>query len=325
MSVPVLSEQIIETLPSPSTACSLRMIACSFAIFCVPKESTIVTIELNASGIAATASATANINALLIFSPRNTFIANKSPQNIRIIIESFFPKTSKLTWSGVCFSEVDFKSPAIFPTSVCIPISVTIAFPRPYVTKLPENSIFARSPSGASVNIVSMFFSTARLSPVRALSSILRLAFSISLPSAGIISPASSSITSPTTSSLAGIWTIVPSRNTFASGPERFFKLCRDCSAFTVCIVPKIALIVITVTITAALSTSPSIPDMIADAIRINTRKSLYCSKKICRMPFFFPSVSSFHPRFSLDLFTCSLVSPDFFPFTLSRTSSTVC
>jgi len=37
------------------------MMAFSFAIFCVPKACTIVTIELNASGIAATASATANI------------------------------------------------------------------------------------------------------------------------------------------------------------------------------------------------------------------------------------------------------------------------
>ena len=51
--------------------------------------------ELKASGIAATASATANINALLIFSPRNTLIANRIPQNIRIRMESFFPKSSR--------------------------------------------------------------------------------------------------------------------------------------------------------------------------------------------------------------------------------------
>ena len=37
------------------------MMAFSFAIFCVPIASTIVTIELSASGIAATAKATANI------------------------------------------------------------------------------------------------------------------------------------------------------------------------------------------------------------------------------------------------------------------------
>ena len=281
--------------------------------------------ELKASGIAATASATANINALLIFSPRNTLIANRIPQNIRIRMESFFPKSSRFAWSGVCFSEVDFRSPAIFPTSVCIPTFVTTALPRPYVTKLPENSIFVRSPSGASSKIMSILFSTARLSPVRALSSTLRLAFSINLPSAGIISPASRRITSPTTSSLAGSCTATPSRNTFASGPASFFKLCRDCSAFTVCTVPKIALIVITITITAALSTSPSIPDITADAIRINTRKSLYCSKKICKILFFFPSASSFHPHFSLDRLTCSSVSPDSLLSTRSRTSSAVC
>ena len=37
------------------------MIAFSFAIFCVPMACTMVTMELSASGIAATASATANI------------------------------------------------------------------------------------------------------------------------------------------------------------------------------------------------------------------------------------------------------------------------
>ena len=314
-----------ETLPRPSTACSFRMIACSFAIFCVPKERTIVTIELNASGIAATASATANMNALLIFSPRNTLIANNIPQNTRIKTDNFFPNSSRLTCNGVCFSEVDFKSPAIFPTSVCIPMSVTTAFPRPYVTKLPEKSILVRSPSGASAKIASKLFSTARLSPVRALSSTLRLAFSISLASAGTMSPASTRITSPTTSSLAGSWIVEPSRSTLACGPASFFKLCRDCSAFTVCTVPRIALIVITIKITAALSASPSIPDMMADAIKISTRKSLYCSRKICGILFFFPSASSFQPHLSRDFPACSLVSPVSLLFTRSRTSFTVC
>ena len=90
-----------------------------------------VTIELKASGIAATASATANRKALPGCSPRNTLRANKIPQKSRIKMESFFPKASRFTWRGVCFSEVDFKSPAIFPTSVCIPMAVTTALPRP--------------------------------------------------------------------------------------------------------------------------------------------------------------------------------------------------
>ena len=46
-----------------STAFKSLMIACSLAIFWVPMAWTMVTMELNASGIAATARATANINA----------------------------------------------------------------------------------------------------------------------------------------------------------------------------------------------------------------------------------------------------------------------
>ena len=50
-----------DTHPRLSTAFSSLMTAFSLAIFCVPIACTIVTIELKASGIAATASATANI------------------------------------------------------------------------------------------------------------------------------------------------------------------------------------------------------------------------------------------------------------------------
>ena len=56
-------KQITETQPRLSTAFKSLTIAFSFAIFCVPIACTIVTIEPSASGIAATASATANINA----------------------------------------------------------------------------------------------------------------------------------------------------------------------------------------------------------------------------------------------------------------------
>ena len=54
------------------------------------------------------------------------------------------------------------------------------------VTKLPEYTIFTRSPSGTSPEIVSIVFSTPRLSPVSALSSTFRLAHSKIRPSAGI-------------------------------------------------------------------------------------------------------------------------------------------
>ena len=177
---------MIETLPRPSTACSFRMIACSFAIFWVPKESTIVTMELSASGIAATASATANRKASPILPPRNTLIPNKIPQKIRIMMESFCPNWSRFTCSGVFFSDVVFNRLAILPTSVSIPIPVTMKEPLPYVTKLPEYTIFVRSPSGTSPSMASVIFSTPRLSPVSALSSTFRLALSNKRPSAGM-------------------------------------------------------------------------------------------------------------------------------------------
>ena len=86
---------------------------------------------------------------------------------------------------------------------------------------------------------------------------------------------------------------------TFASGADSFFRLSSDCSAFTVCMVPRTALMVITTRITTALSTSRSRPDTIAAAIRIMTRKSLYWPRKMCRIVSFFPSASSFRPYFS--------------------------
>ena len=177
----------MDTLPSPSTACSFRTIACSFAIFCVPKERTIVTIELNASGIAATARATAKRNAFPIFSPRKTLIPNKIAQNTRIKMDNFCPNWSRFTCNGVFFSDVVFRRLAILPTSVFIPISVTTKEPLPYVRKLPEYTILIRSPRGtSSCSITSVVFSTPRLSPVNALSSTFMLAHSRIRPSAGI-------------------------------------------------------------------------------------------------------------------------------------------
>ena len=70
----------------------------------------------------------------------------------------FLTKLIQIDLSGVLFSDVVFKRDAIFPTSVSIPIPVTTNFPLPYVTKLPENTMFTRSPSGTSPSIKSMLF-----------------------------------------------------------------------------------------------------------------------------------------------------------------------
>ena len=136
VSVPVLSEQITETEPNPSTACNFRIIACSFAIFCVPNESTMVTMELRASGMAATARAIANIRAFIMLSKFRTSTRNNSNRNTialmtKIAIDSFWPNWSSVRCIGVLRSEAFCINAAIFPTSVSMPTFVTRQTPRP--------------------------------------------------------------------------------------------------------------------------------------------------------------------------------------------------
>ena len=131
VNVPVLSEQMIDTQPSPSTDLIFLIIAFSLAIFWVPKASTIVTIELKASGIAATARATANINASNISVCLYTLKPNTIIQIIKMIVASFLLKSSKVIWRGVFFSLVCSIKVAIFPSSVVIPVFVTTIRARP--------------------------------------------------------------------------------------------------------------------------------------------------------------------------------------------------
>ena len=106
--------------------------ACSLAIFWVPKDSTMVTMELRASGMAATARATAKRKAFITSSPRrNTLTAKRMAQMIKMPMESLRPNWSRLTWRGVFFSSVLFSRAAILPISVCIPVDVTRNRARP--------------------------------------------------------------------------------------------------------------------------------------------------------------------------------------------------
>ena len=99
---------------------------------------TMVTIELKASGIAATARATANINE----SSTGIFLyrlkTNTTALIIIITMASWLPNLSRLTCSGVLFSFVAFISAAILPISVSMPVAVTSTTARPPVTRLPE-------------------------------------------------------------------------------------------------------------------------------------------------------------------------------------------
>ena len=156
--------------------------------------------------------------------------------------------------------------------------------------------MFFRSPRGTSPSISSTSFSTGRLSPVRALSAVFRLAHSSSRPSAHTESPASSTTTSPTVTSRPGIWITWPSRSTLAVGADIWRRLSREAEALTVWTVPRMAFIVMTARMTTVLSTSLSMAEMMAAIIRIITRKSANCSAKIRGMLLRFPSCSSLGP-----------------------------
>ena len=170
VSVPVLSEHITETQPRLSTALSSFMIALSAAIFLVPMACTIVTIEPSASGIAATASATANIRE----SSTGCFWINLNAKTITLItmitMASFLLKLSRLFCNGVLRSPVLFISPAILPISVFMPVPVTTVTALPYVTRLPEYTMFTRSASAVLSKISQSFLSTLADSPVSELS-----------------------------------------------------------------------------------------------------------------------------------------------------------
>ena len=129
--VPVLSEQITETDPNDSTAAKFLIIACSLAIFWVPIACTIVTIELKASGIAATANATANSNASSKGWPRHICNPKIKAQKIKIAVARRDENWSSETCNGVLRSLVSFIKVAILPISVSIPVAVTKTFARP--------------------------------------------------------------------------------------------------------------------------------------------------------------------------------------------------
>ena len=115
------------------------MIACFCAISFVPTERTMVTIDDKASGIAATATAIANINELNIksfkFPPALYPLKTSTPKIIAAIIiiisPNFLPKLSNLTCKGVCLVPALSRSVATLPTSVFIPVAVTAIIPLP--------------------------------------------------------------------------------------------------------------------------------------------------------------------------------------------------
>ena len=89
-----MSVHITLVEPKVSTAGNFLIIDCLFAIVFVPDAKTIVTIEVRASGIAATAIAIANINEFIKSPPLKTSSANISAAKITIATPNFLPKSS---------------------------------------------------------------------------------------------------------------------------------------------------------------------------------------------------------------------------------------
>ena len=133
-------------------------------------------------------------------------------------------------------------------------------------------------------------------SPVKELSLTCSEKFSKIRPSAVTMSPASSNIISPGTTSFESISIFLPSRKTLALGEDSDFNDSSDFSALMCCTVPKIAFRIKTAIITKVLSSSPVKAEITAAIIKIITIKSLNCSKKICNVVFFLPSIKAFLP-----------------------------
>lgn len=101
--------------------------------------------ELNASGIAATAKATANKRHFQRIPTQNTDSKQNAAKD-QNGDRQLFPKESSEVCSGVRFADVLCKRFAILPTSVCMPMSVMTISPRPLVMKLPEKPYFCDRP-----------------------------------------------------------------------------------------------------------------------------------------------------------------------------------
>ena len=122
---------MIDTDPKVSTALISFIIAFSCAKVCEPNDSTIVIIDANASGTAATASAIANIAAppksfeLIYVSPKTTIHRPIMP------IDRFLENSSIDFCNGDLLVVALLSSSEILPISVATPILVTTARPLP--------------------------------------------------------------------------------------------------------------------------------------------------------------------------------------------------
>ena len=131
VSVPVLSEQITDTLPSPSTAGRRRTRAWRLTMRWTPSASEMVTTAGSASGTTATASAMPNRIISSSGWPRKRPIPTMTRITTPAARASTTPRRSSASWSEVRPVSIDASIPAMRPNSVDMPVEVTTARARP--------------------------------------------------------------------------------------------------------------------------------------------------------------------------------------------------
>mmetsp|Transcript_110741 Transcript_110741/g.292439 ORF Transcript_110741/g.292439 Transcript_110741/m.292439 type:complete len:412 (-) Transcript_110741:673-1908(-) len=158
--VPVLSVQMIEALPSVSTAASFLTSTCFFCISVEPNDREIVTQRGMPSGIAATASVTETrimYSQVGLSSSSGSFVWRSRPTmntktHTPIAMPPIFtPRRCRLSCRGVMLPVVSGRQPqvlppslsavimpAILPTSVSMAVRMTMPLPLPLFTSQPE-------------------------------------------------------------------------------------------------------------------------------------------------------------------------------------------
>ncbi|VVC71898.1 Uncharacterised protein [uncultured archaeon] len=214
--VPVLSVQMTSTLPSVSTAESLRTMAFLPASTCTPSAREMVMTMGRPSGMAATACAMArrmrSERPRWLKSVPKTMMAmhRRRMKRLHFSMNAFKRALSGTSPSSVCesFSEMS-------PIWVRMPVANTSALAVPRTTSVSLNTRLNGVKWRASFR-PSARFSAGTVSPVRMDSSTAKFCDSIKRASAFTRSPASKSRMSPGTTSLAAICLGCPSRKTRA-------------------------------------------------------------------------------------------------------------
>ncbi len=132
--MPVLSEQIADVAPSVSVERSRLTIALASASRRVPRERIVVTTAGRPVGIAAIANATATVKTSVKLWPRAMLSTIEVTSARPAIVTSCLVSFSSWIVSGDLDSSWRCSIPEMWPTSVAMPVEVTMNSPAPRVT-----------------------------------------------------------------------------------------------------------------------------------------------------------------------------------------------